>query len=149
MWDACHSMACQAVPCPHPGSEPANPRPRRCGTCELNCCATGPGPPPLNIKGGTEQRKNKMPQIGLKSALLCCYSFSTLRRDIHDTTAFKKKKPHKYAFYIFKFQIHTLSVYFFSNWKIHVKKLNSLLLPQQSLHPLQGARPGSSDSQHH
>ena len=27
MWDAYHSMACQAVPCPHPGSEPANPRP--------------------------------------------------------------------------------------------------------------------------
>ena len=24
MWDACHSMACQAGPCPHPGSEPAN-----------------------------------------------------------------------------------------------------------------------------
>ena len=27
MWDACHSMACQAVPCPHPGSEPGNPGP--------------------------------------------------------------------------------------------------------------------------
>ena len=26
MWDTCHSMACQVVPCPHPGSEPANPR---------------------------------------------------------------------------------------------------------------------------
>ena len=25
MWDTCHSMACQAVRCPHPGSEPANP----------------------------------------------------------------------------------------------------------------------------
>ena len=24
MWDACHSMACQAMPCPHPESEPAN-----------------------------------------------------------------------------------------------------------------------------
>ena len=23
MWDACHSMACQAVPCLYPGSEPA------------------------------------------------------------------------------------------------------------------------------
>ena len=37
MWDAYHSMAGQAVPCPHPGSQ----LPRR-GTCELNCCATGP-----------------------------------------------------------------------------------------------------------
>ena len=27
MWDACHSMACQAVPCPHLESEPANPGP--------------------------------------------------------------------------------------------------------------------------
>ena len=42
-WDTCHSMACQAVPRPHPGSEPANPG---CWsrTCELNCCATGPAP---------------------------------------------------------------------------------------------------------
>ena len=43
MWDACHSMACQAVPCPHwdpnqwtPGS--------RSGTWELNRCTTGPAP---------------------------------------------------------------------------------------------------------
>ena len=27
MWDACHSMACQAVPCIYPGSELANPGP--------------------------------------------------------------------------------------------------------------------------
>ena len=27
MWDAYHSMACQAVPCLHLGSEPANPKP--------------------------------------------------------------------------------------------------------------------------
>src|SRR3712207_9557274 len=26
-WDAYHSMACQVVPCPHLGSEPANPGP--------------------------------------------------------------------------------------------------------------------------
>ena len=26
MWHTCHSMACQTVPCPHPGSEPANSR---------------------------------------------------------------------------------------------------------------------------
>nr|XP_044613354.1 uncharacterized protein LOC123280402 [Equus asinus]XP_044613356.1 uncharacterized protein LOC123280402 [Equus asinus]XP_044613357.1 uncharacterized protein LOC123280402 [Equus asinus]XP_044613358.1 uncharacterized protein LOC123280402 [Equus asinus] len=30
--DAYHSMACQAVPCPHPGSEPENPGPPRSGT---------------------------------------------------------------------------------------------------------------------
>uniref|UniRef100_A0A9L0SQ92 Beta-1,4-galactosyltransferase n=1 Tax=Equus caballus TaxID=9796 RepID=A0A9L0SQ92_HORSE len=35
---------CQAVPCPHPGSEPANPGPPRSGTCELNRCATWPAP---------------------------------------------------------------------------------------------------------
>ena len=44
MWDAYHSMACQVVPCPHPGSEPANPRPLRSGTCELNRCAIRPAP---------------------------------------------------------------------------------------------------------
>src|SRR3712207_7744901 len=31
-WDAYHSLARQAVPCPHWGSEPANPRPLRRGT---------------------------------------------------------------------------------------------------------------------
>src|SRR3712207_6991082 len=35
---------CQVVPCPHLGSELANPRPLRSGTCELNCCTTGPAP---------------------------------------------------------------------------------------------------------
>ena len=44
MWDAYHSMACQAVPCPHLRSEPANPGPPRSGTSALNHCATGPGP---------------------------------------------------------------------------------------------------------
>ena len=44
MWDAYHGMACQAVPCPHPGSEPMNPGPPRIRTCELNCCATGLAP---------------------------------------------------------------------------------------------------------
>ena len=38
-------MACQAVPCPHQGSEPANPGLRRSGTCKLNHCTTGPAPP--------------------------------------------------------------------------------------------------------
>ena len=37
-------MACQAVPCLHPGSKPANPGPPRRGTCALNRCATGPAP---------------------------------------------------------------------------------------------------------
>ena len=35
-------MACQAVPCPHPGFELVNPRPLRSRTCALNCCTTGP-----------------------------------------------------------------------------------------------------------
>ena len=42
MWDAYHSMAYQAVPCPHPGSEPASPGLPRSRTCELNCCTTRP-----------------------------------------------------------------------------------------------------------
>ena len=41
-WDAYHSMAfCQAVPCPHPASRPANPGPPRRGAWELNRCAPG------------------------------------------------------------------------------------------------------------
>ena len=32
-WDAYHSMACQAAPCPHPGSQPANPRPLKQNVC--------------------------------------------------------------------------------------------------------------------
>ncbi|XP_070466703.1 GPN-loop GTPase 2 isoform X1 [Equus przewalskii] len=47
MWDAYHSMACQAVPRPHPGSKPANPGPPRSGMCELNHCTTGPAPLPF------------------------------------------------------------------------------------------------------
>ena len=43
MWDAYHSMACQAVPCPHQGSKPANPC-RWSRTCTLNHCATRPAP---------------------------------------------------------------------------------------------------------
>ena len=43
-WDAYHSMACQAVPCPHLGSELGNPGPPRSGMCELYCCTTGPAP---------------------------------------------------------------------------------------------------------
>ena len=37
-------MECQAVPCPHPGSEPSNLWPLRSRTCKLNRCATGPAP---------------------------------------------------------------------------------------------------------
>ena len=37
MWDAYHSMACQAVPCLHPGSKPANPGPLRSKMCKLRC----------------------------------------------------------------------------------------------------------------
>ena len=44
MWDTYHSMACQVVPCLHPGFELANPGPLRRGMCALNRCATGPAP---------------------------------------------------------------------------------------------------------
>ena len=40
MWDAYHSMACEAVPCPHWGSAPANPGPQRSEMCKVNLCAT-------------------------------------------------------------------------------------------------------------
>ena len=43
-WDTYHSVACQAVPCLHPGSEPVNPGPPRSRTWELNPCATVPAP---------------------------------------------------------------------------------------------------------
>ena len=41
MWNPYHSMACQAVPCLHPGSEPVKPGLPRRGMCALNRCATG------------------------------------------------------------------------------------------------------------
>ena len=48
MWDTYHSVAfCQAVPCPHPGSELANPRPLRSGTRQLSHWA---GPLFLNLE---------------------------------------------------------------------------------------------------
>ena len=39
----------QVVPCLHPGSELANPRPPRSGTCALNSCTTGPALTSQNI----------------------------------------------------------------------------------------------------
>ena len=43
MWDAYHSMACQVVPCPHPGSKPANPRlPKRKVHTQLLCHQANP-----------------------------------------------------------------------------------------------------------
>ena len=48
MWDAYHSMTCQAVPCPHPGSELANPEPLRSRMRALNRCTPGwPHPCPF------------------------------------------------------------------------------------------------------
>ena len=43
MWDTYHSMACQAVPCPHLGWNWWNPG-RQSRTCTLNYCATGQAP---------------------------------------------------------------------------------------------------------
>ena len=50
MWDAYHSMACQGVPCPNPGSEWANPGPLRSRTCALNCCTTGLAPKFIRLR---------------------------------------------------------------------------------------------------
>ena len=44
MWDACHSMACQAVPCPHAGSELVNPGPPEAEHAHLT--GAPPGRPP-------------------------------------------------------------------------------------------------------
>ena len=55
---------CQAVPCPHPESEPLYTGPPRSGTCELNCCATRPTPHLLNV--------DTVPYTTSKS-LICCY----------------------------------------------------------------------------
>ena len=53
MWDAYHRIACQAVPCLHPGSEPANlGLPKR--MWELNCCATGPAPQPSHLNRSSD-----------------------------------------------------------------------------------------------
>ncbi|XP_044611524.2 periphilin-1 isoform X7 [Equus asinus] len=41
MWDAYHRLVCQAVPCPHPGSELANPRLPRGGMCNLTTAPLG------------------------------------------------------------------------------------------------------------
>ena len=41
LWDACHSVAWWAVPCPHPGSELVNPGPPKRA---FNRCATGLAP---------------------------------------------------------------------------------------------------------
>ena len=42
-WEAYHTMVCQVVPCPHPGSELANPGPLRTGRANLT--AVPPGRP--------------------------------------------------------------------------------------------------------
>ena len=57
MWDAYHSMACQAVPCPHLGSEPRSLGCQR-GTCEINCCPSGPSPQ-LHTLRGSMQNENE------------------------------------------------------------------------------------------
>uniref|UniRef100_A0A9L0TG69 SEC11 homolog C, signal peptidase complex subunit n=1 Tax=Equus caballus TaxID=9796 RepID=A0A9L0TG69_HORSE len=59
------SMACQVVPCPHPGSELANPGLPRSGTCELNCCATRPALDNGDIKFLTKGDNNEVDDRGL------------------------------------------------------------------------------------
>ena len=73
MWDAYHSMACQAVPRVHRGSEPANPGPLRSGPCELNRCATRPAP---RLPHLTLQRNNLILWSNYKSwYVLYIYTF--------------------------------------------------------------------------
>ena len=48
MWDTYHGMARQTVPCPHPGSEPANLRPPKQNVCTQQLChLAGPYLSPL------------------------------------------------------------------------------------------------------
>ena len=44
MWDDCHSMTWQVVPCPHLGSEPANPRPQKQELVNLTTAPSGQPP---------------------------------------------------------------------------------------------------------
>lgn len=73
-------------------------------------------------------------------------SLSTLRRGSH-ITAFLN--TYKDVFYILKFQTHILIVYFFLNWKIYVKKPNSLLFLSAELISAPGRQVyRNSDPQH-
>ena len=59
MWDACHSMACQVVPCLHPGSEPANPGlPKQNVRTQLLCYWASPPTTlcPEHFPGTTKER---------------------------------------------------------------------------------------------
>ena len=71
MWDACHSMACHAVPCPYPGSKRANPRPPK-WNCELNHCTTGPAPCSLIKAQGWKQQNLVPPKPHLEN-IWCPY----------------------------------------------------------------------------
>ena len=77
MWDAYHSMACQTVPCLPPGFEPANPGPLRSGTCELNCCATGPAPEssahPSLITWWSETFNNSLSNTRYTQSIVSCW----------------------------------------------------------------------------
>ena len=64
MWDAYHSMACQAVPCLHPGSEPANPGPPRSGMCVLNRFATWLAPKVGSLRLQCSSQKVLAKEIG-------------------------------------------------------------------------------------
>ena len=67
-------MACQTVPCPHLGSELANPGLPRSRTCELNCCASGPAPKIIFLK------KTKLwESSGLSSQFPICSSSTRLQ----------------------------------------------------------------------
>ena len=70
VWDACHSMACQAAPCPNPGSEPAIPG-RGSGTRKLNRYATGLAPRKIFFRASRDST-NVVPGASPQMLLLDC-----------------------------------------------------------------------------
>ena len=98
-WDAYHSMACQAVPCLHPGSEPVNPGPRRSGMCKLNHCATRLAPELTNfITHSCHLLKHKIHVLALEPrgrdrdiSTLDSPQFSNALLHLHPTSLLKRQ----------------------------------------------------------
>ena len=97
MWDAYHSMACQVVPCLHLGSEAANPRPPRSGTCELNRCTTGPAPDSQHF-WDLFQRSLKIPKsISIDSSNATSCLFPRYREKLSKGQARGPKEPFSFS----------------------------------------------------
>ena len=98
MWDTYHSMAFQAVPCPHPGSKLANPGPLRSRTCELNRCATRPAPRLATFQANSYHSEQcngilyicrfrvcfLIHSVACSKTSILIYSFGILKKGVHE-----------------------------------------------------------------